>query len=54
MKATDNLVEVLQQLATERPDALAFQFLLEGEREGPRLSYAGVPSPSGIPNTSPS
>lgn len=37
-----SLVEVLQTHAGAAPDRLAFCFLIDGEVEGPRLSYAGL------------
>jgi acyl-CoA synthetase (AMP-forming)/AMP-acid ligase II len=36
------MVEVLQARADTTPDALAFCFLIDGEEEGPRLTYAGL------------
>jgi acyl-CoA synthetase (AMP-forming)/AMP-acid ligase II len=37
-----SLVEILQLRANATPDDLAFCFLLDGEEEGPRLTYAGL------------
>src|SRR5205807_1706114 len=37
-----SLVEVLQNHASMAPDRLAFCFLIDGEEEGPRLTYAGL------------
>src|SRR6266480_7707256 len=34
--------EVLRARADLSPDALAFCFLIDGEEEGPRLTYAGL------------
>jgi acyl-CoA synthetase (AMP-forming)/AMP-acid ligase II len=36
------MVEVLQARADGAPDDLAFLFLIDGEEEGPRLTYAGL------------
>jgi acyl-CoA synthetase (AMP-forming)/AMP-acid ligase II len=37
-----SMVEVLQLRAGAAPDYLAFVFLIDGEDEGPRLTYAGL------------
>jgi acyl-CoA synthetase (AMP-forming)/AMP-acid ligase II len=40
--AAGSMVEVLQARAGSTPDRLAFCFLVEGEEEGPRLTYGGL------------
>ena len=37
-----SMVEVLQSRAAAMPDDLAFSFLIDGEEEGPRLTYADL------------
>jgi acyl-CoA synthetase (AMP-forming)/AMP-acid ligase II len=37
-----SLIEVLQARAGATPDGLAFCYLIDGEEEGPRLTYAGL------------
>ena len=39
-----SMAEVLQVWADQTPDALAFCFLIDGEEEGPRLTYAELDS----------
>jgi acyl-CoA synthetase (AMP-forming)/AMP-acid ligase II len=39
---TDSIVEVLQGRAQTTPDEMLFCFLLNGEQEGPRLTFAGL------------
>src|SRR5688500_10411294 len=37
-----SIVEVLRRWAGSTPDGLAFSFLIDGEKEGPRLTYADL------------
>ena len=40
MKSFPTLIDLVQARASERPDRCVYTFLLDGEEEGPRLTYA--------------